>query len=103
MHRGEVRPAPAPGRRHVKDIPDRPDQVDMAGLFAFVPGREHQLSRPSVAEPVTLAREHVQDRALLAIRAFRVVVAVVGVAARGQQPQMAPAAFVGEVADPSRV
>src|SRR6516225_11763251 len=84
-------------------MPYRPDQVDVAGIFAFVPGCEHQLSRPPVAEPVTLAGEHVQDGALLAVRAFGVVVAVVVVVPRGQQPQIPPAAFAGEIADPGRV
>src|SRR5262252_2555231 len=103
MHRGEVRAAPAPARRHIEDMPDRPDQVDVAGLFAFVAGCEHQLSRPPVAEPVTLAREHVQDGALLTVWAFAVVVAVVVVVPRGQQPQIPPAALVSEISDPGRV
>jgi len=104
LHRGEVRLGPAPARRHVEDIPDRPDQVDVAGLFTFLPRREHQLGRPPVAEPaVVVAREHVQDRGLLTLRRFRVVVAVVAVVPRGHEPQMAPDAFVCEVADPGRV
>ena len=96
---GEVRPGSAPARRQVEDVPDRPERVDVAGLFAFFSGREHQLGRPPVAELVTVARKHVQDRALLAFRPFRVVVAVVVVVPRGQKPQLAPAAFPGEVAD----
>ena len=31
----------APARGQVQDIPDRPDRVDMAGLFALIPRREH--------------------------------------------------------------
>src|SRR5262249_42669730 len=56
-----------------------------------------------VVEPVTVAREHVQDRGLLTFRRFRVVVAVVSVVPRGEEPQMAPAAFLCEVADPGRI
>ena len=100
MHRGEVGSASAPARRHVKDIPDWPDQVDVTGLFAVVPGREHQLGRPPVAEPVAAACEHVQDRDLLAVRRFGMVVAVVVVVLRGQQPQMALAPVPGEGVDP---
>src|SRR5215469_16070341 len=103
LHRGEVRVASAPARRHVQDIPDRPDRVDMAGIFALVPRREHQLGRPPVTEPVAVAREHVQDRALLTLWRFPVVVAVVVVVPRGQQPQVPPAAFMCEVTDPSRI
>src|SRR5690242_21940955 len=73
LHRGEVWVASAPAWRQVEDIPDRPDRVDVAGVFAFVSGREHQFGRPPVAVPVTVAGEHVQDRALLTVGRFSVV------------------------------
>ncbi|HEV2936396.1 MAG TPA: SDR family oxidoreductase [Streptosporangiaceae bacterium] len=103
LHRGEIRRVSASARGHVQDIPDRPDQVDVAGFLAVVAGGKHQLGRPSVTEPVGVAREHVQDRGLLAVWPFRAVVAVVAVVPRGQQPQMTPAAFTCEVPDPGRV
>jgi hypothetical protein len=75
----------------------------VAGLDAFVPGREHQLGRPPVPEPAAIAREHVQDRDLLTLGRFRLVVAVVGVVPRGQQAQTAPAPLAGEAGDPGRI
>ena len=72
----------------------------MAGPQTLVPRRIHQLRSPRMAELITVADEHVQDRHLLAFWGFRVVVAVVGVASRGQEPQVAPATLAREVADP---
>jgi hypothetical protein len=64
MARGDLGRVGPPGGGHVEDAPHRPDQVDVPGILALVPGGEHQLRRPPVAEPVTVPREHVQDRAL---------------------------------------
>ena len=44
--RGEGRLVSAPARRHIEDIPDRPDRVDVTEIFASLAEREHQLGRP---------------------------------------------------------
>src|SRR5437764_6046082 len=81
--RREVRVVAAAFWRHIQHIPDRPDGVDMAGPQTLGSRRIHQLRSPRMAELITVADEHVQDRHLLAFWGFRVVVAVVGVASRG--------------------
>jgi hypothetical protein len=53
-----------------------------------------------VPDPLAVAHEHVQDRHQLAPRPLAVVVAVIGVVARGEEPQASPAALLGEGADP---
>src|SRR5262249_54135817 len=90
-------------RRHVENIPERPDRVHVTRVFAFIPAREHKLCRPPVAESVTVPREHVEDRTLPTVRIFSEVVTVIGVVPRGQQPQMAPAALTRERSDPARI
>ena len=44
--RGEGRLVSAPARRHIEDIPDRPDRIDVTEIFASLAEREHQLGRP---------------------------------------------------------
>ena len=62
--------------------------VDAVGLERFA------LLGVSQGAAIAVAREHVQHRALLTLWRFRVVVAVVAVVPRGQQPQIPPAAFM---------
>ncbi len=87
-------------RGHIEHIPEWPDRIDVASIHPLVSRRVHQLRGPRVTELVAVTDERVQDGHLLAFRSLGVVVAVVGVAAGGQKPQVAPATFARERADP---
>jgi hypothetical protein len=89
--------ASASVRRQIEYAPDRPDWVE----GAVVAARKRQLAGPRGVDPVLVACEHVQDRELLALGRFPMIIAVVGVVPRGQQPQIAPCAFLGVGAKPS--
>src|SRR5262249_25478620 len=52
--------------RQIENAVDCPDRVEGAGVAAL----ERHLARPVVVDPVLIAREHVQDRELLAVRCF---------------------------------
>src|SRR5215469_6626431 len=100
LHGWEVRIWITPGRRHVEDVPDRPDRIDVPRVFTVVPGSKHQLARPPMPEGSAVAGKYVHDRHLLAVRTLRVIVAVVSVVPGGEQVQVPPAAIAREVADP---
>jgi hypothetical protein len=72
----------------------------VARLHALLARSEHQLGRPGVPDPGAVAAEDVEDRQLRALGRLGVVVAVVGVVARGEQPQAAPPALLREGPDP---
>ena len=75
----------------------------MPRVLAFVARREHELGGPCVTKLLAVAYEHVQNGDLGAFRGFGLVVAVVGVVARGKEAQVSPATLTGERADSLRI
>ncbi|HEX4204785.1 MAG TPA: hypothetical protein VHZ51_11450 [Ktedonobacteraceae bacterium] len=66
----------------------------MARLLPRLSRRVEQFGTPEVADHFALAHKHVEHRPWVALCVLAEVVAVVGVARRGQQPQPPPAALV---------
>ncbi|HEX6482770.1 MAG TPA: hypothetical protein VF043_28340 [Ktedonobacteraceae bacterium] len=64
----------------------------MARVLPRLSWRGEKLRAPEVVDRFAVAPEHVEQRLLGSLRALAEVVAVVGVASRGQQPQLPPAA-----------
>src|SRR5947207_14707630 len=90
----------APFRRHVEDVPERPDHVDVSRVLPFLCRREEQLAVPEMANAAVAACEDVHRRRLIGVRVLALIVAVVRVARRREQPQVAPSARTGELLDP---
>ena len=67
----------------------------MAILLPWLRRRIEQLRSPKMSYGVSVTMEHVQDRHLGTVRLLAVVVAVIGVPGRGQQPQPPPATLPG--------
>src|ERR1700730_8226737 len=89
----------APVAREVEQVPNRLEGADMAGILSGVRRRVKELRAPEVADHTAAALEHIQHRSLRALRGLAEVVAVVGVADRGQQSQPPPAALLGKGED----
>ena len=85
---------PAPLGREVEQIPLRVDGIDVALVLPGLGRRVEELRAPEVADRFAVAPEHVEHRHLGSLRGLTEVVAVVGVAGRGQQPQPPPAALL---------
>src|SRR5207248_8682929 len=64
----------------------------MAGILPRIGRHVEELRAPEVADHFTVATEYVEHRHLGSLRVLAEVVAVVGVAGRGQQAQSPPAA-----------
>ena len=86
----------SPLRREVEQVPDRLQGAHVAGILSGIGGCVEELRAPEVADHAAVTVEHIQHRPLCALGGLGDVVAVVGVAGRGQEPQPAPAAFFRE-------
>ena len=65
----------------------------MAGILPSLGRRVEEIRAPEVADRFAVAPEHVQHRHLGSLCGLAEIVAVVGVAGRGHQPQPPPAAL----------
>ena len=69
--------------REIEHAPHRPDRIDVAGVLAGFPGPEHQLGGVSVTDrTVRRPNKGVEDRPLIALVVFAVVVSMVAVGGR---------------------
>src|SRR6266446_2661645 len=83
---------PASFRCKIEQIPLWVDGIDVARVLPRFGRRVEELGAPEVADRFTVAPEHVEHRHLSTLRVLAEIVAVVGSAGRGQQPQPPPAA-----------
>src|SRR2546421_12300004 len=78
----------------VEQIPLWVDGIDVARLLPGLGRRVEKFGAPEVADHFALAPEHIEHRPLGALYVLAEVVAVVGGAGRGEQPQPPPGALV---------
>src|SRR6266699_7211254 len=83
---------PASFGRDVEQIPLRVDGIDVARVLPRFGRRVEELGTPEMADRFPLTPEDIEHRPLSTLRVLAEVVAVVGSAGRGQQPQLPPAA-----------
>src|SRR5256885_16955020 len=86
--------AAAAFRREVEHVPERPHQVVVPRVLAFVLRRIEHLAAVEMTHLAVAPDEDVHHRQLRALFVLAVIVAVVARARRGEQPQGAPAAAV---------
>src|SRR6266542_4804115 len=82
----------APFRCTVENRPQRPHEVDVSLVLAWVRGSEKQLAAPVVMDLPVAANEDGRHRQLAPIRLFGLVVGVVCRVRRGEQARVSPAA-----------
>src|SRR3954453_20384753 len=89
---------PALGRE-VEQVPHRLDRAVVTRVLTGLGGGVEELRAPEVPDPIAVAPEYVQHRALVTLGGLGVVVAVVWIAARRDEREPAPAPLLGECED----
>src|SRR5262245_8796699 len=89
----------APFRRQVEQVPDRPQEIDVARVLATLGGREQELRVVEVMDLAVAAHEDIERRHLSAVFTFTAVIQVVSVGGGGEDAQVVPTALAGEIAD----
>src|SRR5205085_8025285 len=82
-----------------EDGPDRPHEVDVAHLLARLWLGEPELAAPEVVDLLSATHKDMSKRKLLAVIGLGAIVAIEGVARRGQQKGMLPPPFASVLAE----
>ena len=80
----------------VEEVPQRLEGANVARVLLRTLWCIEKFRTPEMADYWAVAVEHVQHWLLVAFPGLRPVVAVIGVASRGQEPEPPPSALLGE-------
>ena len=84
----------------IKQVPQRPYQIHMTGVVRGIRRSKHQLSVIEVIDPSIAPGEDIERRRLVSLVILALVIVIVCIGCRRQNPHVLPTTFARNVANP---